>query len=101
MELATVARDGVFSSADARTLGLGTRQLQTLARAGGCAPLTRGWWALDDPPDPLTRHRLTATALRRHFAGGAWVSHYSALVLKDLPIAGADLGRVHLTRIED
>ncbi len=101
MQVATIARDGVFSSADARVLGLGTRQLQGLARAGACTSLTRGWWAVGTPEDALGRHRLTATALRRHFAGRAWLSHYSALVLKNLPVDDADLSRVHLTRLRD
>ena len=101
MEVATIARDGVFSSADARVLGLGTRQLQGLAREGACTLLTRGWWSVGTPEDALGRHRLAATALRRHFADRAWVSHYSALVLKNLPVDGADLARVHLTRLRD
>ena len=101
MDLRTIARDGVFSTADARVLGLGTRQLHGLARDGSCTALTRGWWAVDAPHDPLGRHRLLATALRRHFSGRAWVSHYSALALKHLPVDDADLGRAHLTRISD
>ena len=101
MEVATIARDGVFSTADARILGLGTRQLQGLARDGACTLLTRGWWAVGSPEDAAGRHRLTATALRRHFANRAWVSHYSALVLKNLPVDDADLARVHLTRLRD
>lgn len=96
-----IARDAVFSTEDARVLGLGTRQLQTLARAGDCVSLTRGWWAVGAPADALARHRLLATALRRHFAGRAWVSHYSALALKQLPVDDADLARVHLTRTTD
>ena len=101
MDLGSIARDGVFSTADARVLGLGTRQLQSLERAGDCASLTRGWWSVQTPADDLDRHRLTCRALRRHFAGRAWLSHYSALLLKGLPADDADLGRVHLTRIAD
>lgn len=101
MELETIARDGVFSTADARVVGLGTRQLQSLARDGACTALTRGWWATGVPEDAMGRHRLAATALRRHFSGRAWVSHYSALALKHLPVDDADLGRVHLTRTTD
>lgn len=101
MELDGIAREGVFSTAGARVLGLGTRQLQGLTREGACTALTRGWWAIGVPDDSLDRHRLTATALRRHFAGRAWVSHYSALALKHLPVDDADLGRVHLTRTTD
>lgn len=101
MDLATLARDGVFSTADARVLGLGSRQLVTLAGRGECTPLTRGWWAVGQVPAGLPRHLLTVAALRRHFAGRAWVSHYSALALKGLPLDGADLGRVHLTRVRD
>jgi very-short-patch-repair endonuclease len=101
MDLTSLARDGVFSTADARVLGLGTRQLQTLAGRGECTPLTRGWWAAGAIPTGMPRHLLTIAALRRHFAGRAWVSHYSALALKGLPIDGADLSRVHLTRTRD
>ncbi len=93
MEVATIARDGVFSTADARILGLGTRQLQGLARDGACTLLTRGWWAGGSPEDAAGRHRLTATALRRHFANRAWVSHYSALVRR-LSVAIVQTGAV-------
>jgi very-short-patch-repair endonuclease len=72
-----------------------------LARTGACTALTRGWWAVGSPADDVDRHRLTATALRRHFDGRAWLSHYSALVVEALPVDGADLGRVHLTRTGD
>lgn len=101
MDLTTVAHDRVFRTSDALSLGFQTRQLQALALTGGCTALTRGWWAIGAPADELDRHRLTATALQRHFEGRAWLSHYSALVAHGLPVDGADLGRVHLTRTCD
>jgi hypothetical protein len=101
MDLSTLTRDRVFRTSDALALGFHTRQLRTLAREGGCTSLTRGWWAVGVPTDELDQHRLTATALQRHFAGRAWLSHYSALVAHRLPADGADLARVHLTRTSD
>lgn len=95
--LALIARDDVFSAADAQGVGLTGTALARLVRAGSCARLTRGWYAVRAPRDARDRHGLTATALGRAYAGRALVSHHSALVLLDLPAHEVDLATVHLT----
>ncbi|SES45224.1 Protein of unknown function [Pedococcus cremeus] len=72
-----------------------------LAKAALCTPLTRGWWALGVPADDEARHRLTTTALLRHFGSKVFASHQSALVMAGLPLVDVDLTRVHLTRVDD
>ena len=100
-ELAEVCRDGVFSSADALRVGVTSARLSAWSGEGLCTLLSRGWWALGVPPDEETRHRLTTTALLRHFGDKAFASHQSALVLARLPLLDTDLTRVHLTRVQD
>ena len=100
-ELVEVCRDGVFSTSDASGLGLPTARLAVLAKAALCTQLTRGWWALGVPVDDEARHRLTTTALLRHFGSKVFASHQSALVMAGLPLVDVDLTRVHLTRVDE
>lgn len=99
--LRQLAVDDVLSAADARTVGIGPQALARLVTAGTCFPLTRGWYAVRRPADPIDRHRLASTALAFKFAGHAVVSHHSALVRLGLPTFSADLATVHLTRTDD
>jgi len=103
MDLRLIARQGVFSTADAARAGLDANALRRLSRAGRCVRLTRGWFAaLDEGPlDPLERHRLTAVAVGREHHHRAAVSHHSMLVVAGLPTYAADLGTVHLTSVVD
>ena len=100
-ELAEVCRDGVFSTAEAAGVGVPSPRLAALAKAALCTSLSRGWWALGVPADDEARHRLTTTALLRHFGDKVVASHQSALVVARLPLVDVDLTRVHLTRVED
>lgn len=94
--LLLVARDDVFSASAAQDAGVTGAALARLVRAGRCVRLTRGWYAVRLPRDATDRHRLTAIALAREYAGRAVVSHHSALVLLGLPAHGVDLATVHL-----
>lgn len=100
-ELAELSRDGVFSTAAALAVGVPSARLGVWARAGLCTALTRGWWTLGVPSSDEDRHRLTTTALLRHFGDRAYASHQSALVTERLPLVEVDLTRVHLTRVGD
>lgn len=95
--LRLVARDDVFSAAQAHAVGVTGTALARLVRAGTCVRLTRGWYAVRRPRDARDRHRLIASALGREYAGRALVSHHSALVLLGLPTYDVDLATVHLT----
>lgn len=99
MDLLDHLADGdVISAADARRAGLDAEAIARHHRSGRLVRLTRGWYAVRPPRDARDRHSLIATALGRAYAGRAFVSHHSALVLLDLPTYDVDLGTVHLTR---
>lgn len=94
-----LADDDLVSASRARAAGLDAEAIARHRRAGRLIPLTRGWYAVRRPVDARDRHRLTAIALGREYAGRALVSHHSALVLLDLPTFEVDLDTVHLTRL--
>ena len=48
MDVGQIARDGVFSTADAARAGLDSNALRRLVRQGRCLRLTRGWFAVHD-----------------------------------------------------
>ena len=103
MDLEQIARDGVFSTADAALVGLDSNALRRLVRQGRCLRLTRGWFAVHDGAviERERLHVLTARALGRQYAGRAAVSHHSRLLLTGLPTYAADLATVHLTSVVD
>jgi hypothetical protein len=114
MRLSDLAEHGVISTADARSLGIGTAELRRRARGGELLPLVRGWYAVrsaDDTTAPWEggdrfetaqlRHRLLTVALLRSFAGRAVASHQSAVVLHGGRLWRSDLGTVHLVRSAD
>ena len=101
MDLRLIARDGVFSTADASRLGLDKNALKRLVRDGLCVRLTTGWYAVvaDAPPAGAELHRLTCVALGRQLRTRAALSHHSCLVFVGLPTYAADLRTVHLTSL--
>ena len=101
MDLRLIARDGVFSTADAARLGLDRNVLSRLVRDGRCLRLATGWYAVVDgePPVRDALHRLTAIAVGRSLRGRAALSHHSCLIVAGLPILAADLDTVHLTSV--
>ena len=114
MDLWDVARHGVVSTADARSLGIGTGHLRRLVLAGRLLPLVRGWYAVtpdgEEPPPwqdadrfvaARNLHLLRTAALLRSFEGRVTASHQSAVVLHGGRLWRADLDTVHLTRTAD
>ncbi len=89
---------GVLCVADLRAAGVDARHTAALVRSSDLVPLTRGWYAVRAPTDPVDRHRLVTEAFRRAYSGLAAPSHYSELVRLGLPLYRADLDTVHLTR---
>jgi very-short-patch-repair endonuclease len=100
-DLRLVARDDVFSTTDARAMGVGSAALARLTARQEVTHLMRGWYAVGPPPDARVLHRLRTAALVRQYEGRAVASHHSALLLDDLPLYRADLSRVHLCRVAD
>jgi len=101
---------GIFSTADATSARLTTRQLAALRRRGDVVWLARGWWATgdvlrhetDSPWDRRRRlHILRARAAIRAHAGTVTASHHTALIVHGLPAFAADLRQVHVTRLDD
>lgn len=114
MNLSDVARHGVISTTDARSLGIGTVQLRRLVRDGRLLRLVRGWYAVapdgDEPapwedPDRFAAvralHQLRTCALLLSFEGRVTASHQSAVVLHGGRLWRSDLETVHLTRTRD
>jgi len=103
MDLTTIARGGVFSTADAERVGMDSNALRRLVRDGACTRLTRGWFAplVDGPLDARRRHVLTARALGRQLGDRAAVSHHSRVIMAGLPTYAVDLTTVHLTSVLD
>lgn len=96
MNLGFLARDGVFSAAHARELGIGSSALRRYVQGGRAFPLHRGWYAVRPPRDERDRHRLRTSALLQEYAGDAVACHGSAVVWLGLPTERVDLGTVHL-----
>ncbi|GAB3883642.1 type IV toxin-antitoxin system AbiEi family antitoxin domain-containing protein [Terrabacter terrigena] len=101
MDLGLIARDGVFSTADATAVGLDRNALSRLVRDGLCVRLATGWYAIagPEPPDREELHRLCSLAMGRALRDRAALSHHSSLVARGLPTFGADFGTVHLTSL--
>ncbi|MFC7595718.1 DUF559 domain-containing protein [Terrabacter sp. GCM10028922] len=97
MDLTTIARNDVFSAADAGRWGVSADALARLVTEGSLVPLVRGYYATRKPRDERDRHALRSMAAFRRLGGRALVSHHSTLVLQGLPTYAADLDLVHLT----
>lgn len=103
MDLRLIARDGVFSTADAARLGLDRNALGRLVRDGRCTRLDTGWYAVVEGERPTGEpfHRLRALALGRGLCDRAALSHHSRLLVSGLPVFAADLATVHLTSLAE
>lgn len=97
-----VAAGNVFTTADAAECGHDARSLRRMVASGECVRIGRGRYAVSPLPlRPEDEHvaRTRAALLARR--SGVAASHHSALLLHGLPVFGADLSVVHLTRMAD
>jgi hypothetical protein len=113
MDLFETAVQGVVSASELDAVGVGSSRRRQLCREGTIKRLVRGWYAVPGPDGarPWTEgeaweraeciHRLTTIALVRSFDGRAAASHYSALLLREIPTWLVDLDTVQLTRLGD
>ena len=86
---------------DALAGGFDDAELARMVRRGELHRLQRGTYAhapAELPTDAVARHRLTVLATIPGLRSAAAVSHLSAAVLHGLPVGGAPLDRVHVTR---
>ncbi|WP_141787406.1 type IV toxin-antitoxin system AbiEi family antitoxin domain-containing protein [Oryzihumus leptocrescens] len=97
-----VAAGNVFTTADAAECGHDARSLRRLVASGECVRIGRGRYAVGPLPlRPEDEHvARTRAALLTH-GNRVAASHHSALLLHGLPVFGADLSVVHLTRLAD
>lgn len=114
MELHDIASEGLVSTAQARSIGLGPAELRTMRTSGEIRRVIRGWYAVRTPGADLppwqgadhfasarALHRLTTIALLRSFDGRVCASHQSALVLHGVSLWRCDLSMVHVARTSD
>ncbi|GAA2161495.1 type IV toxin-antitoxin system AbiEi family antitoxin domain-containing protein [Pedococcus bigeumensis] len=95
------AQGGVITTAQLRTLGHTRESITALVRQGAIARLTRGVYAVGEPPQGPSRtvewHRMLGRGAQLLYPDGALAAH-SAMVALGLPVWGASLHRVHLER---
>lgn len=92
---------GAFLRREVLELGLDDRDLRRQVRAGAWIRVRHGAYTFSDlwaAMDPDERHRVRTRAAMRVLGQRVVVSHHSACVMHRLPVWGADLERVQLTR---
>ena len=86
-----MSQSGVFSSADAARVGVGSDQLTTLIRHGDVIRVRRGAYVLSSvhsPAQPSERYRLEVRAVLRSRSRDDRASHHSALALLGIATHG-------------
>ena len=83
--------------------GVRDRDLREAVRHGVLIRIRQGayttparWTATDD----VGRHRMLCTSVSRLMGDTVALTHTSSLVMQDVPVWGADLTRVHVTRLD-
>jgi hypothetical protein len=100
VDLTTIARDGVFSTATAARFGIDAAALRRLIRAGDCSRLRPGWYACGVPATESDAWRLRVAAAAQEYEGRAVLSHDAALLRLGLPTFHPELTRVDLTWVD-
>ncbi len=102
--LRTVERtQGVFLRSEVRDLGYDDKALRQALRHQMWKRVRHGAYCFHDTwaaADPAGRHLIRARAVMRSLGGRVALSHTSALVAQKIAVWGADLSRVHVTRID-
>ena len=95
--------DGVFLRHEARQLGYDDKTVRNALRTKLWHRVRHGAYCFGDTwaaTDPTGRHLILARAVMRSLAGRVALSHTSALVAHGVDVWGADLSRVHVTRLD-
>lgn len=98
-DLYLLAPSGVVSTGFAEQHGIDRRALALAARQGEVTRLVHGWYTPETDLTADAFHRLLSLAMAIAYAGRATPSHYSASLLRGLPVYGVDRSRAHLTRL--
>ena len=103
-KLRSIERDhGVFLRSEARDLGHDDKAIANAVRWKLWHRVRHGAYCHSDTwaaADRVERHRILAQAVMRSLTGRVALSHVSALVVHGLPVWGADLTKVHVTRLD-
>lgn len=94
---------GVFLRREARELGFDDRAVNAAMRAKIWFRVRRGSYTFRDiweSADPVGRHRILSRAVMRSLGDKVALSHVSAAVEHGCLTWGADLSRVHVTRLD-
>lgn len=95
--------DGVFLRREALEWGYDDKAIRSRLRAGEWLRVRHGAYCFRDQWDPLFadgRHLLLARAVLRTTPGPVALSHTTALIAHGVAVWGADLRRVHVTRLD-
>ena len=100
----STAHFGAFTVSDTYDCGYNRESLSRLVRinralrVGPSAYVDRARY---EAASPERRHEMATRAVVRTFDGRVYASHYSALTLMSLPVFGAPLGQIHVSRASD
>jgi hypothetical protein len=96
--------EGVFLRREALDWGYTDKMIRTRLRAREWHRVRHGAYCFRDQWDPLfaeDRHLLLARAVLRTTPGPVALSHTTALIAHGVDVWGADLSRVHVTRLDE
>lgn len=94
---------GVFVRREARDCGYDDKAIRAAVRLKLWHRVRHGAYCFHDTwlgADPVQRHRILARAVMRSLGGRVALSHVSALIEHGVAVWGADLSRVHVTRLD-
>jgi very-short-patch-repair endonuclease len=100
----STAHFGAFTVRDAYDCGYHRQPLSQLVRSGRALRVGPSAYvdrARYEAASPERRHEMATRAAVRTFDGRVYASHYSALTLMSLPVFGAPLDQIHVTRASD
>lgn len=90
-------RDAIAHGYDDKALYAAQRDRQIARVRHGAYTCAQAWAAADE----VERHRLRSFAVLEVHGPGVALSHTSAVVMHGLPVWGADLTHVHITRFDN
>ncbi|HEY6933193.1 MAG TPA: type IV toxin-antitoxin system AbiEi family antitoxin domain-containing protein [Marmoricola sp.] len=96
--------EGVFLRREALGCGYTDKLIRSRMRSGAWHRVRHGaycFWDQWAPLKPEQRHLLLAKAVLRTTPGPVALSHTTALIAHGVAVWGADLRRVHVTRLDD
>lgn len=102
--LRALERDhGVFLRSEAEDCGYDDKSIRAAVRSKLWHRVRQGAYCFHETwatADGVQRHRILGRAVMRSLGGRVALSHTSALIEQGIPVWGADLPRVHVTRLD-